>query len=123
MDNFDLKNYLAENKLLKENIQSRLNENNEENEFLKLLKDLEVDLVEYDGDEIVYEEDPDSMEVGITIFPDYRKRNKEILKAINDIVKKNTNKDGNPLFMIPKTSVNRERDEEGVTLTFDIIKK
>ena len=117
MDNFDLKNYLAENKLLKENIHSRLNENNEDDEFKKLLDDLEVDLDKYDGDEIVYEEDPDSMEVGITIFPDYRKRNKEILKAINDIVKKN------PLFMIPKTSVNRERDEEGVTLTFDIIKK
>jgi len=117
MDNFDLKNYLAENKLLKENIQSRLNENNENNEFLKLLNDLEVDLEDYDGDEIVYEEDPDSMEVGITIFPDYRKRNKEIFQAINVILKKH------PLFEIDKDTIDRYRDEEGVTLTFDIIKK
>ena len=95
----------------------QVKESNENNEFSKLLEDLDIDLKEYDGDEIVYEEDESSMEVGISIFPDYRNRNKEILKAIKDIVKKN------PLFMINKESIERYRDEEGVTLTFDIIKK
>jgi hypothetical protein len=83
-------------------------------EFQQLLNDLESGLAAYDGEEVAYDEDEDSMEVRITIFPE--ERNKEILKSVKDIVKKNK------LFMIDKESIERDRDEDGVTLSFDIVK-
>ena len=93
-----------------------LNENeNENNEFSKLLNDLNTDLKAYDGEEITYEDSPKSMEIGVTIYPGYRKQ--EIQKSIKNIVKKNS------LFMIDKESIEQYRDEEGIMTLFDIVKK
>ena len=91
-----------------------LNEN-ENNEFSKLLNDLNTDLKAYNGEEITYEDSPESMEIGITIYPGYRKQ--EIQKSIKNIVKKNS------LFMINKESIERDRAEDGIMISFDIVKK
>ena len=91
-----------------------LNEN-ENNEFLKLLNDLNTDLKAYNGEEITYEDSPELMEIGITIYPGYRKQ--EIQKSIKNIVKKNS------LFMIDKESIERDRAKDGIMISFDIVKK
>ena len=81
------------------------------NEFTALLSSLESDLKSYNGEEIAYEDDTETEEITVIIF----ERFKEITQAVNDILKKH------PLFK--KTRIDRYRDEDGVTLTFDIIKK
>lgn len=85
------------------------------NEFTSLLSSLESDLKAYNGEEITYEDDDETMEITVSIYPSARK--KEITQAVNDILKKH------PLFKIDKDTIDRYRDEDGVTLTFDIIKK
>jgi hypothetical protein len=85
------------------------------NEFTALLSSLESDLKAYDGEEITYEDDDETMEITVSIYPSELK--KEIVQAINVILKKHT------LFKIDKDTIDRYRDEDGVTLTFDIIKK
>jgi hypothetical protein len=55
------------------------------------------------------------MEITVSIYPG--DRYKEITQAVNVILKKH------PLFKIDKDTIDRYRDEDGVTLTFDIIKK
>ena len=85
------------------------------NEFTALLSSLESDLKAYDGEEITYEDDNETMEITVSIYPSELK--KEIVQAINVILKKH------PLFKIDKDTIDRYRDEDGVTLTFDIIKK
>jgi hypothetical protein len=85
------------------------------NEFTSLLSSLESDLKAYDGEEITYEDDVETMEITVSIYPSDLK--KEIAQAINVILKKH------PLFKIDKDTIDRYRDEDGVTLTFDIIKK
>jgi hypothetical protein len=85
------------------------------NEFTALLSSLESDLKAYDGEEITYEDDAETMEITVSIYPSDLK--KEIAQAINVILKKH------PLFKIDKDTIDRYRDEDGVTLTFDIIKK
>jgi hypothetical protein len=85
------------------------------NEFTALLSSLESDLKAYDGEEITYEDDDETMEITVSIYPSDLK--KEIAQAINVILKKH------PLFKIDKDTIDRYRDEDGVTLTFDIIKK
>jgi hypothetical protein len=85
------------------------------NEFTSLLSSLESDLKTYDGEEITYEDDADTMEITVSIYPSALK--KEIAQAVNVILKKH------PLFKIDKNTIDRYRDEDGVTLTFDIIKK
>jgi hypothetical protein len=85
------------------------------NEFTALLSSLEADLKAYDGEEITYEDDDETMEITVSIYPSELK--KEIVQAINVILKKH------PLFKIDKDTIDRYRDEDGVTLTFDIIKK
>ena len=87
----------------------------ENNEFSNLLDDLNTDLKAYNGEEITYEDNPESMEIGITIYPGYRKE--EIQKSIKNILKKNK------LFMIDKESIERDRDENGIMISFDIVKK
>ena len=85
------------------------------NEFTALLSSLESDLTTYNGEEITYEDDDETMEITVSIYPSDRK--KEIAQAVNDILKKH------PLFKIDKDTIDRYRDKDGVTLTFDIIKK
>jgi len=85
------------------------------NEFTALLSSLESDLKTYDGEEITYEDDAETMEITVSIYPSDLK--KEIAQAVNVILKKH------PLFKIDKNTIDRYRDEDGVTLTFDIIKK
>ena len=85
------------------------------NEFTALLLSLESDLKAYDGEEITYEDDDETMEITVSIYPSELK--KEIVQAINVILKKH------PLFKIDKDTIDRYRDKDGVTLTFDIIKK
>ena len=85
------------------------------NEFTSLLSSLESDLKAYNGEEITYEDDDETMEITVSIYPSARK--KEIAQAVNVILKKY------PLFKIDKDTIDRYRDEDGVTLTFDIIKK
>jgi len=80
-----------------------------DDEFSNLLDDLDEDLKEYNGDEITYEDDPDSMEIGITIYPGYREE--EIVNSINAILEKNTS------FEKKKIKKNRGR------ISFDIVKK
>lgn len=88
---------------------------NQVNEFKKLLQDLETDLEKYNGDQVVYEEDSDSMEVKIIVFPgDFKK---EIQNIVSNVLKKNK------LFMVDKESIKRDRDKDGIILSFDIIKK
>ena len=87
----------------------------ENNEFSNLLNDLNTDLKAYNGEEITYEDSPESMEIGITIYPGYRK--KEIQKAIKNILNKNK------LFMIDKESIQQDRDVDGIMISFDIVKK
>ena len=83
------------------------------NEFTALLSSLESDLKAYDGEEITYEDDDETMEITVSIYPS--ERFNEIAQAVNVILKKH------PMFK--KTRIDRYRDEDGVTLTFDIIKK
>ena len=111
-DNFNAIQWLTENKIT---TQSKLKENNKNNEFTALLSSLESDLKIYDGEEITYEDDAETMEITVSIYPSDLK--KEIAQAINVILKKH------PLFKIDKDTIDRYRDEDGVILTFDIIKK
>jgi hypothetical protein len=111
-DNFNAMQWLTENKIT---TQSKLNENTKHNEFTALLSSLESDLKIYDGEEITYEDDDETMEITVSIYPG--DRYKEITQAVNVILKKH------PLFKIDKDTIDRYRDEDGVTLTFDIIKK
>ena len=90
-------------------------EGSSNNEFTALLSSLESDLKAYDGEEITYEDDAETMEITVSIYPSDLK--KEIAQAVNVILKKH------PLFKIDKNTIDRYRDEDGVTLTFDIIKK
>ena len=83
------------------------------NEFIALKSSLESDLKAYDGHEITYEDDDATMEITVSIYPS--ERFNEIAQAVNVILKKH------PMFK--KTRIDRYRDEDGVTLTFDIIKK
>ena len=83
------------------------------NEFTSLVSSLESDLKAYDGHEITYEDDDATMEITVSIYPS--ERFNEIDQAVNVILKKH------PMFK--KTRIDRYRDEDGVTLTFDIIKK
>ena len=83
------------------------------NEFTSLVSSLESDLKAYDGHEITYEDDDATMEITVSIYPS--ERFNEIAQAVNVILKKH------PMFK--KTRIDRYRDEDGVTLTFDIIKK
>ena len=87
-------------------------EGSSNNEFISLKSSLESDLKAYDGHEITYEDDDATMEITVSIYPS--ERFNEIAQAVNDILKKH------PLFK--KTRIDRYRDEDGVTLTFDIIK-
>jgi hypothetical protein len=111
-DNFNAIQWLTENKIT---TQSKLKENNKNNEFTALLSSLESDLKIYDGEEITYEDDDETMEITVSIYPS--DRYKEITQAVNVILKKH------PLFKIDKDTIDRYRDEDGVILTFDIIKK
>lgn len=88
-------------------------EGSSNNEFTALLSSLESDLKAYDGHEITYEDDDATMEITVSIYPS--ERFNEIAQAVNVILEKH------PLFK--KTRIDRYRDEDGVTLTFDIIKK
>jgi hypothetical protein len=88
-------------------------EGSADNEFTALLSSLESDLKAYDGHEITYEDDDATMEITVSIYPS--ERFNEIAQAVNVILEKH------PLFK--KTRIDRYRDEDGVTLTFDIIKK
>ena len=90
-------------------------EGSSNNEFTSLLSSLESDLKAYDGEEITYEDDAETMEITVSIYPSDLK--KEIAQAVNVILKKY------PLFKIDKDTIDRYRDETGVTLTFNIIKK
>ena len=110
-DNFNAIQWLTENKIT---TQSKLKENNKNNEFTALLSSLESDLKIYDGEEITYEDDDETMEITVSIYPS--ERFNEIDQAVNVILKKH------PLFKIDKDTIDRYRDEDGVTLTFDIIK-
>ena len=83
------------------------------NEFIALKSSLASDLTTYNGEEIAYEDNTETEEITVIIF----ERFKEITQAVNDILKKH------PLFKIDKDTIDRYRDEDGVTLTFDIIKK
>jgi len=96
-------------------MRSTSDEGSTNNEFTALLSSLESDLKAYDGEEITYEDDDETMEITVSIYPSDLK--KEIAQAVNVILKKH------PLFKIDKNTIDRYRDEDGVTLTFDIIKK
>ena len=96
-------------------MRSTSDEGSTNNEFTALLSSLESDLKAYDGEEITYEDDDETMEITVSIYPSELK--KEIIQAINVILKKH------PLFKKDKDTIDRYRDEDGVTLTFDIIKK
>ena len=85
----------------------------ENNEFKKLLNDLKTDLKAYNGDEITYEDDPKSMEIKITIYPGDQKN--EIVNSINAILKKNTS--------FKKENIQKDRDVDGIMISFDIVKK
>ena len=82
------------------------------NEFIALKSSLESDLTAYNGEEIAYEDDDETEEITVIIFKQFKK----ITKAVNDILKKH------PLFKIDEDTINQYKDEDGVTLTFDIIK-
>ena len=88
-------------------------EGSSNNEFISLKSSLESDLKAYDGHEITYEDDTETEEITVSIYPS--ERFNEIAQAVNVILEKH------PLFK--KTRIDRYRDEDGVTLTFDIIKK
>jgi hypothetical protein len=96
-------------------MRSTNDEGSTNNEFTALLLSLESDLKAYDGEEITYEDDDETMEITVSIYPSELK--KEIVQAINVILKKH------PLFKIDKNTIDRYLDEDGVTLTFYIIKK
>lgn len=89
----------------------------ENNEFLKLLDDLDTDLEAYRDEEITYEDDPDSEEIRITIYPVSQKRKREIQNTINAILEKNTS------FMIDEKSIEQYPDVGGNITSFDIVKK